>query len=192
MAESHDNYRNLRGIMTGHDPQGRSIAMIDELIHFQGAGTEGWRFQDVWAHATLPAPIDPTEEDPTKSPPSMAMLEHGMFCRISDIPPTPKGAKPYMHRTNSIDYLHVLEGEVTMLLSEGVEPVILRKGDTILQRATDHAWVNHTDKHCRLFIVMIAGRATEKLQSLIGPVPLWDPAGRKKAEAEEEARQKAQ
>jgi uncharacterized cupin superfamily protein len=76
----------------------------------------------------------------------------------------------------------VLEGEITMLLSEGVEPVILRKGDTVLQRATDHAWVNHTDRHCRLLIVMIAGRATEALEKLIGKVPLWDPAGRAKAE----------
>jgi hypothetical protein len=186
MSERDDKYPNLRRVITGHDEQGRSIAMIDELINFQGAGTDGWRFQDIWAHRTLPAPIDPTEEDPTTRPPDMAMLEHGMFCRISDIPPTPPGTKPYMHRTNSIDYLHVLEGEVTMLLSDGVEPVILRKGDTILQRATDHAWVNHTDKHCRLFIVMIAGRATEKLENLIGPVPLWDPAGRARAEAEQD------
>ena len=185
MAEREETYPNLRRIITGHDAQGRSVAMIDELIHYQGAGTDGWRFQDVWSHTMLPAPIDPTEEDPTKKPLDMRTIEHGLFCRISDVPPTPPGAKPYMHRTNSVDYLHILEGEITMLLSEGVEPVILRKGDTILQRATDHAWVNHTDKHCRMFIVMLAGRATEKLEVLIGPVPLFDPGGRARAEADE-------
>lgn len=180
---SDDPYPNLRRVVTGHDADGRSVAMIDGPCNFIGAGTDGWRFQDIWSHRMLPAPIDATEPDPTAAPLDMSVIEHGLFVRISDVPPTPPGAEPYMHRTNSVDYLHVLEGEITMLLSEGVEPVILRKGDTIVQRATDHAWVNHTDRHCRLFIVMIAGRATQALESLIGPVPLWNPHGRAQAES---------
>ncbi len=178
---SAEQYPNLRRVVTGHDAQGQSVVMIDEPCNYLGAGTEGWRFQDIWSHRMLPAPIDPTEADSTAAPLDMGTIEHGLFVRISDVPPTPPGEKPYMHRTNSVDYLHVLEGEITMLLSDGVEPVILRKGDTILQRATDHAWVNHTDKHCRLFIVMVAGRATQALEDLIGPVPLFDPGGRARA-----------
>jgi hypothetical protein len=177
-----DPYPNLRRVITGHDADGKSVVMIDDLCHFSGAGTDGFRFQDIWSHRVLPIQIDATEDDPTGQPFHPGVVENGIFVRVSDVPPFKPGDTPYMHRTNSVDYLHVLEGEITMLLSEGVEPVILRKGDTILQRATDHAWVNHTDRHCRLLIVMIAGRATEALESLIGKVPLWDPAGRAKAE----------
>ena len=83
-------------------------------------------------------------------------------------------ATPFMHRTNSIDYLHVLEGEIVMLMDEGVPEVVLRKGDTIVQRATNHAWVNRSGAHCRLLVVMVAGRITPALEEKIGPMPAWE------------------
>jgi hypothetical protein len=175
MSDSTDNYPNLRRVITGHDENGRSVAMIDDLCVFHGAGGDSWRVQDIWEHDTLPVPIDATEPDPTAGPVNFNMPDNGLRVRITDIPPTPADAQPFMHRTNSVDYLHVLEGEITMLFPDDVPPVILRKGDTLVQRATDHAWVNHTDKHCRLFIVMIAGRITPSLEKLIGPMPDWDP-----------------
>jgi hypothetical protein len=175
MSDSTDKYPNLRRVITGHDENGRSVAMIDDLCVYHGAGGDSWRVQDIWEHDTLPVPIDATEPDPTAGPVNFNMPDNGLRVRITDIPPTPADAVPFMHRTNSIDYLHVLEGEITMLFPDDVPPVILRKGDTLVQRATDHAWVNHTDKHCRLFIVMIAGRITPSLEQLIGPMPDWDP-----------------
>ncbi len=68
-----------------------------------------------------------------------------------------------------------LEGEIVMQLDDDQHEVTLRKGDTMVQRATNHAWVNRSDKHCRLFIVMVAGRITKELENIIGAMPAWDP-----------------
>jgi mannose-6-phosphate isomerase-like protein (cupin superfamily) len=177
--DSTDLYPNLRRVVTGHDENGRSIVMIDAPCTFHGAGGTSWRVQDIWEHDVVPVPIDPIEADPTDGPLNFNIPTDGMRVRITDIPPTPPGSEPFMHRTNSVDYLHVLEGEITMLIEDNDHEITLRKGDTIVQRATDHAWVNRTDKHCRLFIVMVGGRITPALEKSIGAMPEWDPEHRR-------------
>ena len=172
--DSNDNYPNLRRVVTGHDANGRSMSMIDGLCSFHGAGTEGWRVQDIWEASSVPVPIDATENDPTEGPVNFKLPEFGVRVRVTDIPPTKPGSRPFTHRTNHMDFLHVLEGEITMEYDDSDHKVVLRKGDTLVQRATNHAWVNHTDKHCRLFIVMVAARITQDLEKLIGPMPAWD------------------
>lgn len=47
---------------------------------------------------------------------------------------------PGMHRTATIDYIIVLQGELTLILSQ--EEVTLRPFDTVVQRGTEHAWSN--------------------------------------------------
>lgn len=178
-SDSAQQYPNLRRVVTGHDASGRSVVLIDAPCTYHGAGGDSWRVQDIWESEVVPAPIDASEPDPTDGPVHFGIPEHGVRVRVTDIPPTKPGAEPFMHRTNSIDYLHVLEGEITMLLDDEEREVVLRKGDTIVQRATNHAWVNRTDKHCRLFIVMVAGRITKDLENVIGSMPAWDPNHRR-------------
>ena len=60
---------------------------------------------------------------------------------------------PTMHRTDSIDHLVVLSGEMGMVMEEGV--VRLRPGDRIVQRGTNHAWRNTGPEPCRLAAVLI-------------------------------------
>jgi quercetin dioxygenase-like cupin family protein len=179
MSESTEQrFPQLRRVVTGHDSTGRSIVMIDGPCFFhQNIGGGGWNVQDIWESDVVPVPIDATEQDPTVGPVNFRIPDTGVRVRITDIPPTPPGAKPFMHRTNSIDYLHVLEGEITMLLDDEEHEVVLRKGDTIVQRATNHAWVNRTNTHCRVLVIMVAGRITSDLEKLIGPMPPWDPRG---------------
>lgn len=166
----------LRRVVTGHDDAGRSIVMIDGPCLFHGdIGGGGWNVQDIWESDAVPVRIDAKEPDPTDGPPHFGIPETGVRVRVTDIAPTAPGSIPFMHRTQSIDYLHVLEGEITMLLDDDEHAVVLRKGDTIVQRATNHAWVNHTDKHCRVLVIMVAGRVSEALEKSIGPVPPWDP-----------------
>lgn len=170
-----ERYPNLRRVVTGHDADGKSVAMIDGLCAFHGDVAAGeWGVQDIWEHDAVPVQIDASEPDPTAGPVHFGLPENGIRVRVTDIAPSKPGAEPFMHRTNSVDYLHVLEGEIVMLLDDDKE-VTLRKGDTIVQRATDHAWVNRTDTHCRLFIVMVAGRITDSLEKTIGAMPEWDP-----------------
>lgn len=168
----------LRRVVTGHDAAGRSVVLIDAPCIFHGnIGGRGWNVQDIWESERVPVQIEASEADPTDGPPHFGIPGTGVRVRITDVPPTSAGAEPFMHRTNSIDYLHVLEGEITMLLDDAEHVVVLRKGDTIVQRATNHAWVNRTDKHCRVLVVMVAGRVSAELEKSIGPVPPWDPQG---------------
>ena len=60
-----------------------------------------------------------------------------------------------MHRTDSVDYAIILEGEITMLLDDS--EVLLKAGDVIVQQGTNHAWSNQSDKPCRIAFVLIDG-----------------------------------
>ena len=181
MAASNDEieklYPRLRRVVTGHDETGKSTVMLDGFPQFHGdLAAGGWGVQDIWESDVVPTPIPGMEPDPTAGPVNFLLPTTGFRIRITDIPPTAPGAEPFRHRTDSVDVLHVLEGEISMEFDDPDHKVVLKKGDTIVQRATNHAWVNHTDKHCRLYIVMIAGRITKDLEQIIGPMPVWDPA----------------
>lgn len=63
---------------------------------------------------------------------------NGTVFRIVDFPPDSPGA---VHRTQSLDYGIVLEGQVDMILEEG-EPVRMERGHVAIQRATMHGWSN--------------------------------------------------
>jgi len=61
-----------------------------------------------------------------------------------------------MHRTQSIDYAVVLDGEIEMLLEDS--EIHLRAGDVLVQQGTDHAWVNRGAVPCRIAFVLIDAR----------------------------------
>ena len=54
---------------------------------------------------------------------------------------------PGMHRTQSVDYGIVLEGEIWRVLDDGETP--MRQGDVFIQRGTNHAWSNRSSGKCR-------------------------------------------
>ena len=60
---------------------------------------------------------------------------------------------PGMHRTRSVDYAVVLEGEIEMLLD--ASEVHLEAGDVLVQQGTNHAWVNRGTAPCRIAFVLI-------------------------------------
>jgi mannose-6-phosphate isomerase-like protein (cupin superfamily) len=63
---------------------------------------------------------------------------------------------PLMHRTKTIDYGIVLSGEVYLVLDK--EETLLRAGDVVVQRGTNHAWSNRSDQPCRMAFILIDGR----------------------------------
>jgi quercetin dioxygenase-like cupin family protein len=76
---------------------------------------------------------------------------HGTVCRMVDFAP---GNEPIMHRTQSLDYGIVLEGEIEMELDSG-EKRLLKRGDVAVQRATMHAWRNASKTEwCRMIFVL--------------------------------------
>ena len=67
---------------------------------------------------------------------------------------TPPGAGSPMHRTISLDYVFILEGELQLTLDSG-DVRQLKAGDTIIQRGTAHEWLNLSkEKWVRMVGVM--------------------------------------
>jgi mannose-6-phosphate isomerase-like protein (cupin superfamily) len=62
-------------------------------------------------------------------------------------------AHPGMHRTRSVDYAVLIEGEIDMVLDEG--EVHLAAGDVLVQQGTNHAWVNRGERPCRIAFVLL-------------------------------------
>jgi mannose-6-phosphate isomerase-like protein (cupin superfamily) len=66
---------------------------------------------------------------------------------------------PGMHTTDSIDYVLVVSGEVTLGLDDG-EQTVLRAGDVVIQNGTRHAWRNHGTESCTIVGVAIGADRT--------------------------------
>jgi len=61
-----------------------------------------------------------------------------------------QGLHPYSQKTQTLDLCVILKGEISLLLDK--ETVILHAGDTVVQRATRHAWSNHSSSPCVIAI----------------------------------------
>ncbi len=71
---------------------------------------------------------------------------------------------PLMHRTESIDYGIVISGEMTLVLDRG--ETLLKQGDVVIQRGTNHAWANRSGKPCRMLFVLVDGQYDQGLSNL--------------------------
>ncbi len=71
-----------------------------------------------------------------------------------------------MHRTESVDYGVVIEGECTLVLDEG--EVALRPGSVVVQRGTNHAWANRSGRPCRMLFVLVDGRYDSGIAAALG------------------------
>jgi quercetin dioxygenase-like cupin family protein len=61
-----------------------------------------------------------------------------------------------MHKTDTVDYAIVLEGEIVAILEEA--ETVLRAGDILIQRGTNHAWSNQSEKSCKVAFVLVDGQ----------------------------------
>ena len=154
-------------------------------------GAVGPLFHEVWNTRTTPAPIDAASGEPPEDGISLAPPRNGTRIRVLDIPPddeslssvTPEQARAHfaeigagdaashtgsgsrhahMHRTETIDYGIVIEGELVLIVDEGETTV--RAGDIVIQRGTNHGWANRSDRNCRIVFVLIDGKFDEALQ----------------------------
>ena len=97
-------------------------------------------------------------------PDSAELLAHGAarmkdaFAQIGDVAASTVKADsphPLMHRTETVDYGIVIEGELTLVLDDS--EVQLRPGSVVVQRGTNHAWANRSGKPCRMLFVLVDG-----------------------------------
>jgi mannose-6-phosphate isomerase-like protein (cupin superfamily) len=174
----------FRRIVTGHDKQGRAIIQDDgappRVAHI--GGEHGPLFYEVWNTRETPALIDRDGGEPVEDGIQLAPPANGTRIRVLDIPPegdwlaemTPEQIQAHfaevgageaasagsrhalMHRTETVDYGIVLEGEITLVMDIG--ETVVKAGDIVVQRGTSHGWANRTDRNCRIAFVLIDGK----------------------------------
>lgn len=152
-----------RRVVTGHDADGTSVFVFDGPPPVVRTAPDGALFYEMWATDAMPAPIAAAEPDPTERSLTVPPAPHGTKIRINEFPP---GVVSPDHRTRSVDYGIVIEGEVVLVL-DGSETV-LRAGDVAVQRGTMHRWENRTDRVARMAFVLVDGVFTEELAESLG------------------------
>jgi len=171
----------VRRVVVGNNAAGRSQIVEDGPPRSvqQVPSRPGFQVANLWATFGSPAAIgDPDRTGDLKaiSPPA-----GGTVLRILDFPPEPrdeaerearmkatfsrfndaqhgegKPSHPGMHKTDSIDYAIVLAGEIYALTDEG--ETLLKPGDVLVHRGTNHAWSNRSDRFCRVAFVLVDAR----------------------------------
>jgi len=162
-----------RRIVTGHDADGKSVVISDGTPpqdHPMRGSTVGADFTEIWGCAeTVPSLASQPGKDQADRPFSI-MPATGHLIRIIDIyPPHMGGHRTVMHRTRTLDYAIVIEGEIVLVLDD--EQVVLGPGDVVVQRGTDHAWENRGETMARMAFFHIAAEFTDELLARL-PQPL--------------------
>lgn len=139
----------VQRVVTGHNAHGRAVFRSEDFSPTRMIPTGDASFLTIWSTETVPA--DNNDERDGRDLPTGLTLERGSVIRITDMLP---GRESPMHRTNSIDYGIVLEGEIELELEDGAKTTI-RQGGIIIQRGTNHLWRNTTDKACRIAFILI-------------------------------------
>lgn len=163
--------RPARRIVTGHDESGRSVVLSDGMppnVRDKGTGVD---FIEIWNTTASPAAIRSTEPEPTDGPLRVPPPPQGTRIRLNDfypghiqkLPQRSDGRHPLMHRTRSIDYGIVLEGELYLILDDC--EVQLRAGDVVVQRGTDHGWENRSNRVARMAFILVDGAFSEELRA---------------------------
>ena len=143
----------IQRVVTGHDANGRACFKSEDVREPQPIPTGDANFLLLWTTETVPA--DNNDETDGRDRNVGTTLKGGSAFRIVDM--LPGGESPF-HRTNSIDYGIVLEGEVELELEDGRKKTV-RKHGVIIQRGTNHLWRNNTDQICRIAFILIEAPA---------------------------------
>ena len=174
----------VRRVITGLDASGKSVFVEDGPAHVvTNPARPGLRHSHVWATGRTPAPVNapdlspelrgimppsggtvmnivdlpPEPEDPAEGERALAEMKERI--RQAGIKPErgvtrdPDGAHPGMHETDTIDYAIVLSGEIYAVMDKGEK--LLKAGDVLIQRGTNHAWSNRSDNYCRMAFVLV-------------------------------------
>jgi hypothetical protein len=170
-----DIKKTTRRIVTGHDAHGKAIAIFDAPVESQQRSPGGNAITMLWVTAESPADVS-GNADRTQTRVGVPPPANGSIFRIVDFPPAAAGSPPvdhhamligmgidpasqgyirhpHTHRTRSVDYALVLEGEIDRLKDD--TEVHVKAGDVLVQQGTSHAWVNNGTKPCRIAFVLI-------------------------------------
>lgn len=164
---------SARRVVTGHDESGKSVIYSDgsppqnHPMHGPAIGAD---FFEMWGEVAVVPPLTATPVAEPNERPFTIMPATGHLIRIIEIyPPSMGGKRTVMHRTRTLDYAVVIEGEVVLILEDS--EVVLKKGDVVVQRGTNHAWENRTETVTRMAFFHIAAKFSDELLNKL-PKPL--------------------
>ncbi len=142
----------IRRIITGHDNKNVAKVIIDGPATNTKTPRDGVSSTLMWSTDEMPADIAIGEgaEDMGARILGTAPPENGSRFIVMEFAP---GIASEMHRTETIDYIAVLSGEIDMDMDNST--VTLKAGDIMVQRGTNHAWVNRSKEPARLVIVLL-------------------------------------
>jgi mannose-6-phosphate isomerase-like protein (cupin superfamily) len=167
----------VRRVLTGHDSQGKSTIISDGLapnLKEIGAGS-GLAITELWETGAAPASNE-GHSDAGNRAVRLEPPKNGTVFRIVEFPPDAQwqnradsrkwaealeaghvpdrgSSDPMMHKTNSVDYIVVLKGEIHAILDSG--ETVLRPGDVFVQRGTNHSWSVRGSEPCVIAVVLV-------------------------------------
>lgn len=169
----------IRRVVTGHDPEGKARVVDDRDVEpITSELMPGYAAYRLWGRDERPTfpddgsprraeayypPRDGSRFMINKIPPGEPVLAAGFdtAAALDEMERQMPGAAavmepdtPGMHTTDSLDYVLVVSGEVTLELDDG-EQTVLRAGDVVVQNGTRHAWRNHGAVACTIVGVAV-------------------------------------
>ena len=129
-------------LITGHNAEGKAIIHSNDALTWQYLDQNNMAFNVLYSTSSFPPDLNEDVDIVTNE----AILNNGIglvnpngtIFRSVDFAP---GYHSAMHRTQSLDYGILLEGEVDMVLDSGAVEH-MKRGDIAIQRATQHSWIN--------------------------------------------------
>jgi hypothetical protein len=174
----------VRRVLTGHDAQGRSVFLSDgEAPNVKEmAAMPGLALTDLWETKGAPA-SNAGDADAADRPVRLEPPKNGTILRIVEFPPDSawrgatdgkegfkaigaghaqdkRSADPMMHKTSTVDYIIVLKGEIHAIMESGEK--LLRAGDILVQRGTNHSWSVRGAEPCIVAAVLVSAKPVKK------------------------------
>ena len=142
--------RPIRRVVTGHDRNDRAVVLSDEHVPELRRPNSCLVSTHIWTSERAPADLRQAKDLRDRIAGTVP-LPGGNRIGILDIAPSNTRHSP--HRTDTVDYVICLFGEVDLVLDNS--SVTLRQGDILVQCGTNHAWVNRGTVPARIVFVMI-------------------------------------
>ena len=167
----------VRRVLTGHDTDGKSTIIADGHASNmkEMASMPGLALTDLWETTGAPADNE-GHADAASRPVRLEPPKNGTILRIVEFPPDSqwrnradgreafksigaghaqdrKSTDPMMHRTGTVDYIIVLKGEIHAIMEKS--ETLLRAGDILVQRGTNHSWSVRGSEPCIVAAVLV-------------------------------------
>jgi naringenin degradation protein FdeH len=140
----------FRRIVTKHDTSDKATIWIDADATIHKFPNEKISSTLMWSTDRSPTLISSDEDEGDRILGSAPPACGSRFTMMEFLP----GNEATLHRTDTVDYVICLSGEIDMFLDDS-QFVTLRAGEVLIQRGTNHAWANRSDKPCRLAVILL-------------------------------------